>query len=135
MIRYDFPNSYQSYVQCKSRARAIEALHVLLVPENKAKDHIWQLAQYHCVEKVCFSIFSNHFHDLLSGILITNIFISLPQILLAKCSNNEPNEKEEMEADSYASLFPNYKPLEAADAPKVTFNSAISLINRYNPNF
>lgn len=65
VIRYDFPNSYQSYVQCKSRARAIEALHVLLVPEDKAKDHIWQLAQYHCVEKVCFSLKYHFFNSLM----------------------------------------------------------------------
>ncbi|XP_003706496.2 endoribonuclease Dcr-1 isoform X1 [Megachile rotundata] len=103
VMRYDFPKTYQSYVQCKSRARAIDALHVLLVPKETSKECIWQLAQYHYIEKT----------------------------LLIKCSNNEPSEEEENEADMYAAMIPHYKPLSEDDAPKVTFNSAISLVNRY----
>lgn len=52
VMRYDFPKNYQSYVQCKSRARAVDALHVLLVPQEASKDFIWQLAQYQYIEKV-----------------------------------------------------------------------------------
>lgn len=52
VMRYDFPKNYQSYVQCKSRARAIDALHVLLIPAEGSKDCVWQLAQYHYIEKV-----------------------------------------------------------------------------------
>lgn len=51
-MRYDFPKTYQSYVQCKSRARATDALYVLLVPQEMSKEYIWQLAQYHYIEKV-----------------------------------------------------------------------------------
>jgi len=51
-MRYDFPKNYQSYVQCKSRARAVDALHVLLVSQEASKDFIWQLAQYQYIEKV-----------------------------------------------------------------------------------
>lgn len=51
-MRYDFPKNYQSYVQCKSRARAVDALHVLLVPQEASKDFTWQLAQYQYIEKV-----------------------------------------------------------------------------------
>ncbi|XP_015607218.1 endoribonuclease Dcr-1 isoform X2 [Cephus cinctus] len=103
VMRYDFPKSYQSYVQCKSRARAIDALHVLLVPEKESKICVWRLAQYHYIEK----------------------------ILLTKCSNKEPTEEEELEADKYAAMIPQYKPLDVDDAPSVSFNSAISLVNRY----
>ncbi|XP_076165348.1 endoribonuclease Dcr-1 isoform X2 [Ptiloglossa arizonensis] len=103
VMRYDFPKTYQSYVQCKSRARAMDALHVLLVPQNASKECVWQLAQYHYIEKT----------------------------LLVKCSNNEPTEEEENEADIYAAMIPHYKPLDGDDAPSVTFNSAISLVNRY----
>ncbi|XP_076235555.1 endoribonuclease Dcr-1 [Calliopsis andreniformis] len=103
VMRYDFPKTYQSYVQCKSRARAIDALHILLVPQEMSKECVWQLAQYHYIEKT----------------------------LLEKCSNNEPTEEEENEADIYASMIPYYKPLDRDDAPTVTFNSAISLVNRY----
>ncbi|XP_017892073.1 endoribonuclease Dcr-1 [Ceratina calcarata] len=103
VMRYDFPKTYQSYVQCKSRARAVDAVHVLLVPKESSEEIVRQLAQYRYTEKT----------------------------LLAKCSNNEPTEEEENEADSYADLIPCYKPLEAEDAAKVTFNSAISLVNRY----
>ncbi|XP_053994558.1 endoribonuclease Dcr-1 isoform X1 [Hylaeus volcanicus] len=103
VMRYDFPKTYQSYVQCKSRARAMDALHVLLVPQTQSKEYVWQLAQYHYIEKT----------------------------LLVKCSNNEPTEEEENEADMYAAMIPHYKPLDGDDAPSVTFNSAISLVNRY----
>ncbi|XP_050494041.1 endoribonuclease Dcr-1 [Bombus huntii] len=103
VMRYDFPKTYQSYVQCKSRARATDALYVLLVPQEMSKEYIWQLAQYHYIEKT----------------------------LLVKCSNNEPSEEEENEADMYAAMIPHYKPLDGDNAPKVTFNSAISLVNRY----
>lgn len=51
-MRYDFPKTYQSYVQCKTRARATDALYVLLVPQEMSKEYIWQLAQYHYIEKV-----------------------------------------------------------------------------------
>ncbi|KAF7383500.1 hypothetical protein HZH66_012850 [Vespula vulgaris] len=103
VMRHDFPKNYQSYVQCKSRARAVDALHILLVPQEISKECVWQLAQYQYIEKT----------------------------LLSKCSNKEPTEEEEKEADLYAAMIPDYKPLENDDAPKVTFNSAISLINRY----
>ncbi|XP_076297462.1 endoribonuclease Dcr-1 isoform X1 [Lasioglossum baleicum] len=103
VMRYDFPKTYQSYVQCKSRAKAVDALHVILVPKTTSKECVWQLAQYHYVEKT----------------------------LLMKCTNNEPTEEEESKADLYAAIIPHYKPLEGDDVPAVTFNSAISLVNRY----
>ena len=103
VMRYDFPKTYQSYVQCKSRARAVDALHILLISEETMKECVRQLAQYHYIEKT----------------------------LLRKCSNNEPTEEEENEADAYTGMIPHYKPLDGDDSPKVTFNSAISLVNRY----
>ncbi|XP_051158648.1 endoribonuclease Dcr-1 isoform X2 [Leptopilina boulardi] len=103
VMRYDFPKNYQSYVQCKSRARAVDALHILLVSRDETKDSVWQLAQYHYIQK----------------------------ILLLKCSNKEPTENEEFEADKYTDIIPHYKPLDEEDSAKVSFNSAISLVNRY----
>jgi endoribonuclease Dicer len=102
VMRFDFPKNYQSYVQCKSRARATDALHVLLVPENDSQLYIKNLSHYHYIE----------------------------QMLLMKCSSKEANEVEEYEADFYDSLIPEYKPLHEIDAPKVTLKSAISLVNR-----
>lgn len=102
VMRFDFPKNYQSYVQCKSRARATDALHVLLVPDDEPQKYVQQLAHYHYIEK----------------------------ILLAKCSNKETNELEEVEADAYSSLLSEYKPLKEDEAPKVSLNSAITLINR-----
>ncbi|XP_058796621.1 endoribonuclease Dcr-1 [Phymastichus coffea] len=103
VMRFDFPKNYQSYVQCKSRARATDALHILLVPDDEPQTYVQQLAHYHYIEK----------------------------ILLAKCSNKENNELEELEADAFCSLLPEYKPLDEDESPKVTLNSAITLINRY----
>lgn len=51
-MRHDFPKNYQSYVQCKSRARAMDALHILLVPQELSKECVWELAQYQYIEKV-----------------------------------------------------------------------------------
>ncbi|OAD58870.1 Endoribonuclease Dicer [Eufriesea mexicana] len=116
VMRYDFPKTYQSYVQCRSRARATDALYVLLVPQETSREYVWQLAQYHYIEKVKF----NEIYEL-------DLLLSL----LVKCSNNEPSEEEENEADLYAGMIPHYKPLDGDDTPKVTFNSAISLVNRY----
>ncbi|KAG8041648.1 hypothetical protein G9C98_002941 [Cotesia typhae] len=103
VMRYDIPKSYRSYVQAKSRAKAADALHVLLVENSNSKEYIWKLSQYHYVE----------------------------EILLQKCTNNEPTEKEEIEADLYSDLIPSYQPLQSETRAIVTFNSAISLINRY----
>ena len=52
VMRYDFPKTYQSYVQCKSRARAVDALHILLISQETMKECARQLAQYHYIEKV-----------------------------------------------------------------------------------
>ncbi|XP_015125778.1 endoribonuclease Dcr-1 [Diachasma alloeum] len=103
VMRYDFPRTYRSYVQCKSRARATDALHILLISNTSAGESIWQLAQYHYIEK----------------------------ILLEKCTNEEPREDDESEADKYSSMIPCYQPLKSENGPLVTFNSAISLVNRY----
>ncbi|XP_046742066.1 endoribonuclease Dcr-1 isoform X3 [Diprion similis] len=103
VMRYDFPKSYQSYVQCKSRARAVDALHILFVSEKMSNEYIQQLAEYHYIEKT----------------------------LLLKCANKEPSEEEEFLADKYGDLLPQYKPLSIEGSPSVSFNSAISLVNRY----
>lgn len=102
VMRFDFPKNYQSYVQCKSRARATDALHILLIPENESKKFIQNLAHYHYIEK----------------------------ILLSKCASKETSESEEAEADLYDSILPEYKPLAQDDSPRVSLNTAISLINR-----
>lgn len=133
-MRFDFPKNYRSYVQCKSRARAVDALHVLLVSEPISKECVWQLSQYHYIEKVPgFIPYYGTFIFLHLCCLLINWYrlFSLLQILLSKCSSMEPNESEEMQADACASMIPQYKPLDIEDAPKVTFNSAISLVNRY----
>ncbi|XP_044014882.1 endoribonuclease Dicer [Aphidius gifuensis] len=103
VVRYNFPKCYRSYVHCKSRAKASDALHVIFVSSDESNECIWQLAQYHYLEK----------------------------LLLDKCGNFESNDNDEIEADYYSTLIPSYKPLNNDDSPMVTFNSAISLINRY----
>ncbi|XP_043278022.1 endoribonuclease Dcr-1 isoform X2 [Venturia canescens] len=60
-----------------------------------------------------------------------NLLIATSILEHVKCRNNEPSEDEENEADLYAPIVPHYQPLESEDAPKVSFNSAISLVNIY----
>ncbi|KYN37223.1 Endoribonuclease Dcr-1 [Trachymyrmex septentrionalis] len=134
VMRYDFPKNYQSYIQCKSRARAMDALHVLLVPQEASKEFIWQLAQYQYIEKNYLLIHKESFNvmNIYYSLTLSNPCDDIPKrTLLLKCSNKELTEDEENEADMYAAMIPHYKPLDGDDAPKVTFNSAISLVNRY----
>ncbi|KYM78866.1 Endoribonuclease Dcr-1 [Atta colombica] len=183
VMRYDFPKNYQSYIQCKSRARAMDALHVLLVPQEASKEFIWHLKlffnlqrEFQCYEYILFTdiirdgmrkrkekfilvcnagflasaiaIHSmaevrkkgnfNSYSDLSFQIVVLHTFYLIyssnlvrTSTLLLKCSNKELTEDEENEADMYAAMIPHYKPLDGDDAPKVTFNSAISLVNRY----
>ncbi|XP_015185292.1 PREDICTED: endoribonuclease Dcr-1 [Polistes dominula] len=103
VLRYDFPKEYQSYVQCKTKARAVDPIHVLLLPKISAKRLIWKFALFGATEKK----------------------------LISKTTSYEPSDEEEREADMYADMIPHFQPLDTPGAVKVTFNSAISLINKY----
>ncbi|KAI4495974.1 hypothetical protein M0802_008189 [Mischocyttarus mexicanus] len=103
VLRYDFPKDYQSYVQCKTKAKALDPIHILLVPKITSKKCVWKLSLFHATEKK----------------------------LLSKTTSYEPTEEEEYEADMYADMIPHYQPDDTPGASRVTFNSAISLINKY----
>ncbi|XP_043489190.1 endoribonuclease Dcr-1 isoform X2 [Polistes fuscatus] len=103
VLRYDFPKEYQSYVQCKTKAKALDPIHILLLPRITAKYGIWKFSLFGATEKK----------------------------LLSKTTSYEPIEEDEREADMYADMIPHFQPLDTPGAAKVTFNSAISLINRY----
>ncbi|XP_014605688.1 PREDICTED: endoribonuclease Dcr-1 isoform X2 [Polistes canadensis] len=103
VLRYDFPKEYQSYVQCKTKAKALDPIHVLLLPKIISASRIWKFSLFGATEK----------------------------LLLSKTESFEPTEEEEREADMYADMIPHFQPLDTPDAAKVTFNSAISLINKY----
>lgn len=52
VIRFDQPQTYNSYVQCKGRAKMPEAHYVLLAEEENLSGFVKQLAEYSEIEKV-----------------------------------------------------------------------------------
>ncbi|KAB0798298.1 hypothetical protein PPYR_09291 [Photinus pyralis] len=103
VIRFDIPTSFHSYVQSKARARAADAHYLIIVTEHERTQFVTQLAEYLEVEKT----------------------------LLRRCYGSEPNETDEIEADRHSISSPVYKPSIEADAPSVTYSTAITLVNRY----
>lgn len=57
VIRFDQPNTYNSYVQCKGRAKMPEAHYVLLSEESNMTCFVKQLAEYAEIEKVRKELF------------------------------------------------------------------------------
>jgi len=64
-------------------------------------------------------------------ILKSVLLISLLQMLLRKCANQEPSEEEELEADKYTNHIEAYSPVGNPDSPSVSMSTAIALVNRY----
>nr|WDW26279.1 dicer-1 [Amrasca biguttula biguttula] len=99
VVRYDVPTHYRSYAQSKGRARTQDS-HFLTIVEQTNTDHLLSdLAQ----------------------------FIEIDRMLLSRCSNREPTEEEEAQADKYISCV---KPFVPGNLP-VTLSMAITLVNRY----
>uniref|UniRef100_A0A1B6DKN5 ribonuclease III n=1 Tax=Clastoptera arizonana TaxID=38151 RepID=A0A1B6DKN5_9HEMI len=102
VIRYDTPSHYRSYVNSKGRARAQDSHYILLVEESNLKSFVNDLAQFMEIEKM----------------------------LLNRCTNREPSEEEEGEADLYTHCVTPYTPVP--DEPtNVNMANAIALVNRY----
>ncbi|XP_075228010.1 endoribonuclease Dcr-1 isoform X2 [Lycorma delicatula] len=102
VVRYDVPNNYRSYAQSKGRARAPDSHYVHLIQKKNCEEFIATLAEYLEIEKM----------------------------LLRRCANQEPTNKEEQEADLYSNCIKPYKPKEDSDV-SVSMTTAVTLVNRY----
>nr|XP_045623564.1 endoribonuclease Dicer-like [Procambarus clarkii] len=106
VLRFDKPMNYRAYVQSRGRARAHPSRYVLMVEENSLRDMLETVEVYREIEA------------------------SLTKL----CHNRELPTSEEIRLhfseDEYISPYEPFGP----DGPKVTANSAISLINVYCGN-
>ncbi|XP_063233868.1 endoribonuclease Dcr-1 isoform X2 [Bacillus rossius redtenbacheri] len=103
VVRFDPPSCYRAYVQSKGRARAPGAHYALLVEQPRSEQLVGQLAQYCEIERM----------------------------LLRKCSNQEPPDEEEQEADLYTDSVEPYTPANSPTNASVNLATAIALVNRY----
>ena len=103
VIRFDKPLNFRSYVQSRGRARAIPAKYILMVEENLLNKLLHSMVIYKKIEA----------------------------ILLEMCHNRElPTTLETNLHFAEDEHVPPYQPY-GPDGPRITFNSAISLINVY----
>lgn len=103
VIRFDKPANYRAYVQSRGRARAVPSKYILMVEMGKHMLFINDLDVYREIEKT----------------------------LLTLCHNRDLPTAEEIQRHfDEDDLLPPYEPY-GPQGPKVTANSAISLINHY----
>lgn len=179
VIRWNLPTTYRSYVQCKGRARAQKAFHIIMVSANKMhysstcnefllnKNHKALCSNAHTENVQCFDRTEfkqsldegtnpsdnenedeNAYEKLeLSGEEILQVmenetehivkllaqYMQIEQILLKKCSNQEPSLHELADADLYTNYIKPYKPNKSDDSntPFVSLATAVVLVNKY----
>ncbi|XP_068243252.1 endoribonuclease Dicer-like isoform X2 [Palaemon carinicauda] len=103
VIRFDKPVNYRAYVQSRGRARAVPSRYILMV---KMGDHV------------------PFINDL-------DVYREIEKTLLTLCHNRDlPSVEEIHKHFDEDDLLPPYQPY-GPQGPKVTANSAISLINHY----
>ncbi|XP_055587591.1 endoribonuclease Dcr-1 isoform X2 [Uranotaenia lowii] len=176
VIRWDEPASYRSYVQCKGRARAASAYHVLFVtpkmnlmdtdeernlfssctherileaPESTSEEgdsaeqdsNTNDSAECFCLtqtvpnvipmaQKPCLQIMENNTNELIEKIAI---YMEMEKLLLQKCENGEPPEKEQLYADGFNHCLEIYRPLPETEenSNSLSLANAIQMINKY----
>lgn len=188
VIRWNLPTTYRSYVQCKGRARAQRAFHIIMVSASTNAHHnacneflsnknhkalchtnsnnsmkcfdASELRQSfeNCSERVCdntdnvacvkdvedvgdhlksqalmaknFNTMENETEDIVK---LLAQYMQIEQILLKKCSNQEPSLQELAEADLYTQFIKPYKPIKSNElnTPFVSLATAVVLVNKY----
>ncbi|XP_064098364.1 endoribonuclease Dicer-like [Macrobrachium nipponense] len=103
VIRFDKPANYRAYVQSRGRARAVPSKYILMVEMRAHGSFINDLDVYREIEKT----------------------------LLTLCHNRDLPTAEEIQRHfDEDDVLPPYEPY-GPQGPKVTANSAISLVNHY----
>uniref|UniRef100_A0A0P4WEE1 Uncharacterized protein n=1 Tax=Scylla olivacea TaxID=85551 RepID=A0A0P4WEE1_SCYOL len=103
VIRFDRAMNFRSYIQSRGRARAVPAKYILMIEESGLDDLLSSVRLYREIESV-----------------LTDI-----------CNNRElPTDLETSLHFAEDEHVPPYEPF-GPDGPRITFNSAISLINVY----
>ncbi|GAB0099255.1 Endoribonuclease Dcr-1 [Sergentomyia squamirostris] len=154
VIRWNPPKTYRSYVQCKGRARALNAHHIIMIGADvqssdllDGHNEIEELEedkenQENDEEKEEFidppgkcTPDDNALEEMkINTEKIINQFAEYAEIekmLLSNCANNEPDHNELILAEKYTHCILPYKPLAAFDAPSVNLSTAVALVNKY----
>lgn len=153
VVRWDPPKTYRSYVQCKGRARAHNACHIIMVAPVNRRDAINKTANENPTSKshrfVCDH--DEHFESAENeNVRIDDVdedasklmerqteqmierlaqYMHIERLLMTNCSNREPSIQELIEADRFSSCIRPYQPL--VDAPFVNLTNSILLVNKY----
>ncbi len=101
VVRYDFPQTFQSYVQSKGRARSKNSQYLLLVDKKECNNCRKKLAEYTRNEKELQSI----------------------------CHDRSVPEEDELEL-RLKGYYPHYTPL-GEEGPRLTVDGSLSLLHKY----
>ncbi|XP_055679119.1 endoribonuclease Dcr-1 [Lutzomyia longipalpis] len=143
VIRWNPPKTYRSYVQCKGRARAPNAHHIIMIGSDanlKEKDKQLEDSSDAAAETEesptdnAASEGENLMEMTANTAGIVKQFAEyaeMEKMLLSNCANNEPGQSELLLSDRYTQCIVPYKPLAAFDAPSVNLSTAVALVNKY----
>lgn len=102
VVRYDFPATFQSYIQSKGRARARNSRYRLMVEEEKYQEYAMKLKHYRDLEEELQKI----------------------------CHDREVPDEDAMERRMKHLIQP-YRLSDKYDNPEVTVEQSLSLLHRY----
>lgn len=154
VIRWDPPNTYRSYVQCKGRARSQNAQHIImvapantytLVPATDSAVPNNQIDEIECSDEEDSEVMTSTTTVIGDGVALMEAetetivkrlaqFMHIEQILIRKCNNREPISTELYEADRFTACIQPYQPRRSeteSGGPSVNLATAILLINKY----
>lgn len=155
VVRWDPPNTYRSYVQCKGRARSQNAQHIIMIaPANTYTSvPVADSVPNHQIGSDKSECSDDDDEDDEVAMTATTVgdavalmeaetetivkrlaqYMHIEQILIAKCNNREPMSIELSEADRYTACIQPYQPRcgETESGPSVNLATAILLINKY----
>ncbi|XP_059612256.1 endoribonuclease Dcr-1 [Phlebotomus argentipes] len=146
VIRWNPPKTYRSYVQCKGRARATKAYHIIMVGADVRPQEAINndddvngcendsLETSNTPEKATENIDDNleEMRRNTEGMVRQFAeYVEIEKMLLRRCANNEPDQSELTLSERYTQCIVPYKPLPAFDAPSVNLSTAVALVNKY----
>lgn len=156
VIRWDPPNTYRSYVQCKGRARSHNAQHIIMVAPANTYVSVPLTDSVPNQRFLCGEIECSHDDEEDDAMTLTSTttidgdvelmeaetetivkrlaqYMYIEQILIGKCNNREPVSNELCEADRFTACIQPYQPRksERENGPSVNLATAILLINKY----
>lgn len=151
VIRWDPPDTYRSYVQCKGRARSHNAQHIIMIAPANTYASVPSIASVPQRDDCESSSDDEEIDEVLitstpigdavtlmdteTEMIVKRLaqYMHIEQILIGKCNNREPISNELIEADRFTACIQPYQPrqCETESGPSVNLSTAILLINKY----